>query len=173
MRIHATVATAIALAFHTTTPCQGPSQDLLPEGTMVVAHFDTQKCLGAIGKELIQAQLRRHGDDKLRGALASAARKWDFNPLRDIVGVTVFGNPLAEGAEPSVMLWTNDRLDKMVDEQLRNFTDEVVEQNMPRELASVDRSVMYLNAVASALTLIKLSPREFDLSVRIVTPYDD
>ena len=65
------------------------------------------------------------------------------------------------------------RLDDQVDQNLRRYKDQVIEDNLPRELAKAERMVTYLNGIASALAMIKLSDREFKLTLRVDTPYED
>ena len=65
------------------------------------------------------------------------------------------------------------RLDDQVDQNLARYRDQVIEDNLPRELAKSERMVTYLNGIASALTMIKLSPKDFKLTLKVDTPYED
>ena len=118
------------------------------------------------GSDLIREQAQSGARNRIAGSIDYVTKRVEVE--RDVLERAFQGRHRTKLTADDVQ-----RLDNLVDEQLRIFTDEVVEQNIPRELASVDRAVVYLNAVKSALTLIKLSPREFDLSLRIATPYDD
>ncbi|MEM6673885.1 MAG: hypothetical protein AAF726_13655 [Planctomycetota bacterium] len=64
------------------------------------------------------------------------------------------------------------RLDELVDQELRIFRDDFLKESTPAELAKIDRQITYLRAITSALAMIQLSPKDFELSVRVVTPYE-
>jgi len=65
------------------------------------------------------------------------------------------------------------RLDDHVDDVLRTFKNKVIEDNLPRELASAERLVTYLQGIQAGLAMIKLSPKDFKLTLRVDTPYDE
>jgi hypothetical protein len=65
------------------------------------------------------------------------------------------------------------RLDDQVDQNLIRYRDQIVEDNLPGELKQAERNVTYLNGIASALTMIKLNDRDFKLTLRVDTPYED
>ena len=65
-----------------------------------------------------------------------------------------------------------DRFDRLVDDQMAGFRRRVVEENLPRELADIDRLITYLGAMTGALGMVKLDQKEFDISLRVVTPYE-
>lgn len=118
------------------------------------------------GSELLREQAQNGARNRISSSIDYVTKRVEVE--RDVLARAFEGRQRARlNADEA------KRLDGLVDDQLRAFTDDVIEQNMPRELASVDRSVTYLNAVTSALSLLKLSPRDFQLSVRIVTPYDN
>ncbi len=61
--------------------------------------------------------------------------------------------------------------DKLVDEEMGIFRQRVVEENLPRELADVDRMITYLEALTGALSMVRLDPKSFDITIRASTPY--
>ena len=65
-----------------------------------------------------------------------------------------------------------DRFDRLVDDQLAGFRRRVVEENLPGELADIDRLITYLGAMTGALAMVKLDQKEFDISLRVMTPYE-
>ncbi len=65
-----------------------------------------------------------------------------------------------------------DRFDRLVDDQMAGFRRRVVEENLPGELADIDRLITYLGAMTGALGMVKLDQKEFDISLRVVTPYE-
>lgn len=64
-----------------------------------------------------------------------------------------------------------DRFDRLVNEQLNAFRERVVQENLPRELAALDRTLTYLDAVTGALGVVRLDQKDFDIAVRIKVPY--
>lgn len=115
MRTHSILGIAIAVIASSPLSCQGLGPKVLPADTQFVAHFDLQKCAAVIGKDSIRSILMDQGGSKLQEVLDRAESKWNFDPMRDLIGVTVFGSNLASGREPTVMLWASDRIDGMVE----------------------------------------------------------
>jgi len=78
----------------------------------------------------------------------------------------------AFGGRPRTQLTADDirRLDGLVDQQLMSFTDQVIASNMPRELEEVQRLKTYLDSVRSVLTMLRLSPKEFEFTLRADVP---
>lgn len=65
-----------------------------------------------------------------------------------------------------------DKFDRMVDDEVRKFREDVVEKNLPGELEGIERTITYLQAMTGALFLFKLDQKEFDISGRVSTPLD-
>ncbi len=80
----------------------------------------------------------------------------------------------AFGGRARTQLTADDavRLDSLLDQQLLAFTDDVVASNMPRELEEVRRLKAYLDSVSSVLTMVRLSPKEFELTLRADVPLE-
>ncbi len=108
-----------------------------------------------------------------RGARSSIESSIDYSTKRRVeeakVLRTVFSGKQRSGLTADEAM----RLDDQVDQNLKRYRDQVVEDNLPRELAKAERNVTYMNAIASALTMVKLSPKDFKLTMRVSTPYAD
>lgn len=63
------------------------------------------------------------------------------------------------------------RFKQLVDEEMVNLRDRIVEENLPRELKSIDDLATYLNGIARSLTLIDFDERSFKISSDTLTPY--
>ena len=118
------------------------------------------------GSELLLQQASRGARSKIENSIdyTSKRRTEEAKVLR-----TVFEGKQRSGLTADQAV----RLDEQVDANLRRYKAEVVEANLPRELEKAQRNVTYLNALASALTMIKLSPKDFKLTIRADTPYED
>ncbi len=118
------------------------------------------------GSDLLLEQAKRGARGKIENSIdfPSKRREEEAKALR-----STFGGKRRSGLTADEAA----RLDDQVDEVLRRFRDRVIEENLPRELASANRMVTYIKGVRAALAMIKLSPKEFKVSLRVDTPYKD
>ncbi len=103
------LATTLAL-LSADLKAQGPDASLLPADTAFVVHVDVQRLAGLIGVNDLLEQLSDSEAREVSDMLGQIEQRLGFDPIRDIRSVTVFGSDLA-GAEPTVMLITDDSLD--------------------------------------------------------------
>jgi hypothetical protein len=117
----------------------------------------------ASGSELLRDQARLDAKNRITRSIDYATKRREVE--RDVLSK-------AFGGRARNQLTADDarRLDALVDQQLRAFTDEVVSSNMPRELEEAQRLKTYLDTVSSVLTLVRLSPKDFELSLRADVP---
>ena len=117
----------------------------------------------ASGSSLLRDQAQLDAKNRITRSIDYATKRREVE--RDVLS-------RAFGGRARTQLTADDvqRLDALVDQQLLSFTDEVVESNMPRELEKVQRLKSYLDSIASALTMVRLSPKDFQLSMRARVP---
>jgi len=115
------------------------------------------------GSELIRDQARLDAKNRITRSIDYATKRREVE--RDVVAK-------AFGGRARNQLTADDarRLDGLVDQQLLAFTDEVVSSNMPRELEEAQRLKTYLDTVSSVLTMVRLSPKDFELTLRADVP---
>ncbi|QDV08942.1 hypothetical protein Poly30_44980 [Planctomycetes bacterium Poly30] len=118
------------------------------------------------GTDLLLQQAKRGASGKIESSIDYTTKRREEE--RKVLQ-TVFGGKPRSGLTADEAA----RLDQQVDQNVRLFRDEVIEANLPRELAAAERMVAYLRGIAAGLTMIKLSPKDFKLSIRVDTPYGD
>lgn len=118
----------------------------------------------ASGAEVVRAQAEAGARGRLRSSI-------DFVSKRREVERTVLRESFEGRSRSRLTADEATSLDDIVDSRLRSFQDRVVEENLPRELASIARTVEYLKGVQAAMALLRLSPKEFDISLRVEVPY--
>ena len=117
----------------------------------------------ASGSALIRDQVRLDAKNRITRSIDYATKRREVE--RDVLSK-------AFGGRPRTQLTADDirRLDGLVDQQLMSFTDQVIASNMPRELEEVQRLKTYLDSVRSVLTMLRLSPKEFEFTLRADVP---
>ncbi|MFT5732784.1 MAG: hypothetical protein ACJA0P_001899 [Planctomycetota bacterium] len=118
------------------------------------------------GTDLLLAQAKQGARGKIENSI-------DFKTKRREEEAAVLRTVFSGRARSRLTADEAIRLDDQVDQNLRVFKEQVIEDNLPRELKAAERMVTYLKGIKSALTMIKLSSREFKLSLRVDTPYGD
>lgn len=116
------------------------------------------------GADLISEQLQGGARNRITSAI-------DYRTKRAEVERDVLQRVFEGRSRDRLTADDAQRLDGIVDDQLRAYTDEVVEQNLPREIQKASRLATYLRAVSAGLTMIRFTERQFELSSRFVTPY--
>ncbi len=119
----------------------------------------------ASGSALIRDQVRLDAKNRITRSIDYATKRREVE--RDVLSK-------AFGGRPRTQLTADDikRLDSLVDQQLMAFTEQVIASNMPRELEEVQRLKTYLDSVRSVLTMMRLSPKEFEFTLRADVPLD-
>ncbi|MGD2017168.1 MAG: hypothetical protein PVJ89_03570 [Planctomycetota bacterium] len=117
----------------------------------------------ASGSSLLRDQAQLDAKNRITRSIDYATKRREVE--RDVLSRAFGGRARTQLTADDV-----ERLDALVDQQLLSFTDEVVESNMPRELEKVQRLKRYLDSIASALTMVRLSPKDFQLSMRARVP---
>ena len=118
------------------------------------------------GSSLLRDQAQLDAKNRITRSIDYATKRREVE--RDVLA-------RAFGGRARTQLTADDvqRLDGLVDQQLLSFTETVVESNMPRELEDVQRTKTYLDSVSSVLTMVRLSPKDFEVSIRASVPLGD
>jgi|GEM_PF-803069 len=119
----------------------------------------------ATGSALLRDQARLDAKNRITRSIDYATKRREVE--RDVLSRVFGGRPRAQLTADDIR-----RLDDMVDQQLVSFTEQMVASNMPRELEEVQRLKTYLDSVRSVLTMIRLSPKDFELTIRADVPID-
>lgn len=133
-------------------------QDVLPTGNAMV-WFDPRS-----GTDLIRSQARETAEDRLKDSI-------DYRTERPAAQRRILGEKFGGKSRSSLPAADAERLDRLVDEAMGEYRDNVIRQNLPRELQEVDRTIAYLEAIESFLAVIRLDQKSFQLAARLVTPY--
>ena len=64
------------------------------------------------------------------------------------------------------------RFDSLVNGRLTLLRDEMKAERTPELLRAAERNLTYLESLSSALLMLRLDPKEFDLSMRVIVPVD-
>ena len=115
--------------------------------------------------DLIREQQRVVAENRIKDSINYRVERPKIE--REVSRVSFQGRPRS-----SLSANEADRFDRLVDDQLAGFRRRVVEENLPRELADIDRLITYLGAMTGALAMVKLDQKEFDISLRLMTPYE-
>ncbi len=118
------------------------------------------------GTELIEKQARAGAELRIRNSIDFVSKRREVE--REVLKTAYQGRTRSQLDADEVM-----RFDDLVDAQLRSFQDRVVEENLPRELGDAERMTTYLEQIRSALMLLRLSQKDFEISVKVVTPFGD
>jgi len=119
----------------------------------------------ATGSALLRDQARLDAKNRITRSIDYATKRREVE--RDVLSRVFGGRPRAQLTADDIR-----RLDDLVDQQLVSFTEQMVASNMPRELEEVQRLKTYLDSVRSVLTMIRLSPKDFELTIRADVPID-
>ena len=106
------------------------------------------------------------------GVAAKIESSIDYSSERRKVESTVLRNVFSGKLRSQLNADEAVRLDDMVDQKLRLFRDDLIAKNLPRELEKAQRSMSYIEGIKAALIMVRLSEKDFELSMRVDTPYD-
>lgn len=118
----------------------------------------------ATGKEIIRSQAAELAENRIKDSINYRTER---PKIERQVSNTGFGGRSRNSLTADEAL----NFDKLVDEEMNIFRQRVVEENLPRELADVDRMIVYLEALTGSLSIVRLDPKDFDITVRAKTPY--
>lgn len=134
-------------------------QDVLPTGTAMV-WFDPDS-----GMDLFRTQAKRDAERRLLDSIDLVAERPGIQ--REVLK-SKFGVNSPTQLSPE----QRETLPMLVDEAAGEFRERVIEENLPREMEAVERRLTYLDGLASLLAVVRLDPKSFQLSARVVTPYE-